>query len=118
MGHGFTFNDLLLGGMKKVKDSQGRPLWSPGLAQGEPNTIDGDPYFINQSMPTGADANAMAYGQLDKYKIHDATDMIFRRLDELYAENHQVGFLAFMRSNGLLLDAGTNPVKHAVNPST
>jgi len=42
--------------------------------------------------------------------------MIFRRLDEIHALNHQVTFLAYMRSDGVLLDAGTNPVKYATNP--
>ena len=116
MGQGWVFPDLVLSGIKQIETNNG-PLWRPGLAAGVPDTIDGDPYFVNQSMATGSSAQSIGYGQLDKYKIHDATDMVFRRLDELYAANHQVGFLAFMRSNGLLLDAGTNPVKYASNPA-
>ena len=119
-GHGFVFADATLKDLKKLKDTQNRPLWQAGLAQGEPNTIDGDPYFINQSMPSGATLSAkiMLYGQLDKYKIHDGLDMVLRRLDEIHALNHQVTFLGFMRSDGRLLDAGTEPVKAMTNPAT
>jgi hypothetical protein len=37
--------------------------------------------------------------------------------DQLYAAYHQVAFLAFARADGDLLDAGTHPVKHALNKS-
>lgn len=35
-----------------------------------------------------------------------------RRLDERFAELGQVAFLAFARSDGDLLDAGTHPIKY------
>jgi hypothetical protein len=40
------------------------------------------------------------------------------RLNERYADAHQVGFLAFARFDGDLLDAGTDPVKLYVNSAT
>ena len=69
-------------------------------------------------MPTAAatGTKSMAYGQLNKYQIHDALDIQVVRLDELYAANLQTGFIAYMRSDGVLLDAGTAPVKYATNP--
>lgn len=117
VGQGFLISDTVLASIKKIT-SDGRQLWQAGLASGEPNTIDGDPYFINQSVPTAAatGTKSMAYGQLNKYKIHDGLDIQLRRLDELHALNNQVTFLAFLRSDGVLLDAGTNPVKYATNP--
>jgi len=36
------------------------------------------------------------------------------RLNELFAANGQVGFIAFRRADGNLLDAGTHPVKYLV----
>jgi hypothetical protein len=38
-------------------------------------------------------------------------DITLLRLDERFAEFLQVAFLAFMRTDGDLLDAGTHPVK-------
>jgi hypothetical protein len=36
------------------------------------------------------------------------------KLEERYADLDQVGFVAFLRSDGRMLNAGTNPVKHLV----
>mgnify|MGYP001114912750 CR=1 FL=1 len=44
--------------------------------------------------------------------IRDVVGVTLLRLDERYADYHQVAFLAFARSDGNLLNAGTNPVKH------
>lgn len=117
-GHGWCFSDTVLAGIKKIKDSDNNPIWRPGLAAGEPNTIDGDPYFINQSMSTAGTtgSKSMIYGQLNKYMIVDASEMMLKRLDEVAAESLQVVFLAHHRSTGNLVDAGTNPVKYAANP--
>lgn len=117
-GHGWLFADAVLANIKKIVDAQGAPIWQAGLASSEPNTIDGDPYFINQQMPTAVatGTKSIAYGQLNKYIIHDGLELQIRRLDELGALNNQVYFLAYMRSDGVLLDAGTNPVKYATNP--
>jgi hypothetical protein len=41
-------------------------------------------------------------------------DFTLIRLDERFAEYHQVAFLAFSRHDGDLLDAGTDPVKYHV----
>jgi predicted phage gp36 major capsid-like protein len=41
-----------------------------------------------------------------------------RRLDERYADNLQVGFFAFGRWGGNLVDAGTNPIRVFVNSAT
>ena len=115
----FLFHDTVLKNIKKLKDSNGQPIWRGGLAgftADAPDTIDGDPYFVSMEMPTGSTDRSICYGDLMKYKIHDALDMVFRRLDELHALNHQVTFLAFLRTDGKLLDAGTNPVKYASNP--
>jgi len=40
------------------------------------------------------------------------------RLTERYAEYGQVGFITFMRVDGNLLDAGSNPVKYYANSAT
>ena len=112
---GYMFHDTVLANIKQLADSAGQPIWKAGVAPGAPDTIDGSPYFINQSMPTGASSKNMLYGQLNKYKIHDATGITLRRTDQRYWEYLQVGFLAHMRSDGRLLDAGTGPVKYATN---
>ena len=91
----------------------GAPLWQPGMAAGQPDTIMGYQYVINQSMTTPATAvKSILFGDFSKYIIRDCRDVTLVRLDERYADYHQVGFLAFARSDGDLLDAGTRPVKY------
>ena len=48
----------------------------------------------------------------DGSKARDVADIRLRRLEERYADVDQVGFVAFMRGDGVLLDAGTHPVKY------
>ena len=111
-------NEKMLKILKKIKipqfsgDTNGQPLWRPGLSAGVPDTIDGDPYTINQEMPSGSGQKAIIYGDLSKYIIRDVRDITLVRLDERYAELGVVAFLAFSRHDGDLLDAGTNPVKY------
>ena len=119
LGARFMFNDTTLKLLKKIKipqfsgDTAGQPLWRPGMAAGQPDTIDGDPYTINQHMPAPTAAlKAVLYGYLRKYVIRDVRDITLVRLDERYAELGIVAFLSFSRHDGDLLDAGTHPVKY------
>ena len=117
-GARFMFNDTTLKILKKIKvaqfsgDTAGYPLWRAGFATGEPDTIDGFGYVINQQVASGNSSKAIAFGQLSKYLIRDVKDVTLVRLDERYAEFGMVGFLAFSRHDGDLLDAGTHPVKY------
>lgn len=113
----WMFNDTTLKALKKIKvyqysgDTVGAPLWQPGLAMGVPDTILGHSYVINQSMASPATTQkTIVFGDLSKYLIRDVRDITLLRLDERFADYHQVAFLAFSRHDGDLLDAGTNPV--------
>jgi HK97 family phage major capsid protein len=115
----FMLNDATLKTIKKIKvlqysgDTTGVPLWSPSMVAGQPDSILGFPYVINQSMASpGSSAKKVIFGDLSKYLIRDVRDVTLLRLDERFAEYHQVAFLAFSRHDGDLLDAGTDPVKH------
>lgn len=115
----FMFHDGALKMLKKVKvlqysgDTVGAPLWQPSMVAGQPDTIAGYPYTINQSMTTPATGvKSILFGDFSKYMIRDCRDVTLIRLDERYADYHQVGFLAFARSDGDLIDAGTRPVKY------
>ena len=72
------------------------------------DTILGDPVKINQSVAAmAANAYSIAYGDLSKYIIRDAMMMeMYRFTDSAYAKKGQVGFLAFLRSGGNLMDVG------------
>ena len=116
----WMFHDNTLQAIKKLKDGEGRYLWQPGLpTTTAPSTIMNYPYTINQDVAVmAASAISIYFGLLTKYHIRDVRGRAVMRLDERYAEYLQVGFLAFSRHDGLLLDAGTHPVKTYVNSAS
>jgi HK97 family phage major capsid protein len=119
----FMMSDSSVKNTKKILDSTGRPIWMPGVSPGVsgtyPDTLLGYPIVTNQDMATmAAGAKSVAFGDLSKYLIRDVLDLQLLRLDERYAEFHQVAFLAYSRHDGDLLDAGTNPVKLFVNAAS
>lgn len=120
----YMFHDYTLKALKKLVDSSNRPLWQPALTasfgQGaEPSILD-HPYVINNDMPVmAANADSMLFGDLTKYKMRRvAGGTTVMRLVERYADYLQVGFQAFLRADGNLLDAGTHPVAVFVNSAT
>jgi HK97 family phage major capsid protein len=115
----WMMNDSSLKKTKQLVDTQGRPLWAAGIAQAAPDTLMGYPIVINQSMASmAANAKSVLFGDLSKYIIRDVLNVQLVRLDERYAEYHQVAFLAYSRHDGDLLNAGTGPVKVFVNAAT
>jgi HK97 family phage major capsid protein len=115
----WMFADSTLKVIKKLKDGDDRPLWAAGIAVREPDTILGHPFTVNQAVAAmAANAKSILFGDFSKYKIRDVRNVTLLRLDERYADFHQVAFLAFSRHDGDLLDAGTHPVKHYANSAT
>lgn len=122
LGCRYMFHDATLQAVRKLKDGEGRYLWQPGQPAGgsiAPNTINGWPYSINQDVAQmAASAISIYFGHLQKYIIRDVRGLSVMRLEERYAEYLQVGFLGFSRHDGVLLDAGTHPVKTYVNSAS
>jgi HK97 family phage major capsid protein len=110
-GAKFMLHDKSLKAIKKLKDGLGRPLWVPGVASKEPDTILSYPYVINQDMPLiGTGAKQMLFGALDKYIIRSVKELAIVRLNERFAELGQTAFIGFARYDGNLIDAGTHPI--------
>ena len=109
---GFMFHDTTLRFLKKMKDADGRPLWTPGLSVKEPDVLMGYRYNINQAMPQMvASAKSVLFGDLNSYMIRDIMDVtLFRFDDSAYTKKGQIGFLAWSRHDGKLVTAGA-PVK-------
>ncbi len=111
---GWMLHDSILAVIRKIKGSDNNYLFQPGLQAGVPGTLLGQQFTINQDMASSvaADNKTILYGQLNKYKIRQVRDVTVHRLIERHRENDQDAFLAFVRSDGKLLNAGTNPVKY------
>lgn len=107
----YMFHDLTLASIKKIIDKFGRPLWTPGIAASEPDTINGYQYVINQSMPVvAASATTVVFGDFKKFVARRVKDLTVMKLVERYAELGQVGFVSFARLDANLIDAGTHPL--------
>ena len=105
------FHDQTLRFVKTILDKYGRPLWKPGVAAGDPDTINGYQYVINQSFPQiSASAITVVFGDFSKYMVRRVRDLQVVRLDERFADLGEVAFLAFSRIDGRLLDASTHPL--------
>ncbi len=119
-GAAYMFHDQTLNFLRRLKDNYGRPLFGPGLNGGDPDSIAGYPFVINQDMPVmAASAKSMAFGNWSKYVIRDvANSAVVVRLNELYALQNETAFVSFLRSDGQLLDAGTHPIALYQNSAT
>jgi HK97 family phage major capsid protein len=107
----FMMHDSSVKAIKKLKDSQGRPLWVPGVALNEPDTILGYGYTVNNDVPAMAiSAKSIAFGDFSNYFIRDVMDVSVVRFSEKYMDAGQIGFVAFSRHDGKYVNAGTNPI--------
>lgn len=113
MGAKFAMSDAVLLYCKLLLDTTGRPLWSSGMAAGQPDTIDGDPVLVIHDMAgsVAASAKTILYGDLTRYKVREVGALRLYRLEERFRTEDQDAFMAFMRADGNLLTAG-NPVKY------
>jgi len=108
----YMFHDDMLKMIRKLKDDQGRPIFVPGYDQGNPggapDRLLNRDIVINQHVASpAASAVSIAFGDFSYYKIRDVMAVtLFRFTDSAYTKKGQVGFLAWMRSGGNLVDVG------------
>jgi len=118
----FMMNDATLAAIRKLKDSAGRPIFLPGydgLSGPMADTILGYPVIINNDVAVmAASAKSILFGDFSFYYIRDVMQAeLFRFTDSAYAKLGQVGYLAWMRSGGNLLDTG-GCIKHYINAAS
>lgn len=100
----FLMNDTTVQAIRKLKDGNSQYLWQPSLAAGTPDTILGVPVKTSRYMPElGAGNKTVAIGDYNYYWVADRQGRSFRRLDELFAVNGQVGFRGSQRVDGKLV---------------
>lgn len=109
MGAHWLFNDTTLKTIKKLSVASGddRPIWVPGLAFGEPSTIDGDPYAIDQNVasPLTAGNKFIYYGDFSKFIIREVGNPKLVVMRERYADYLQVGTFMYIRHDSELLNS-------------
>jgi HK97 family phage major capsid protein len=100
----FVMNSKTAGAVRKMKDADGRFLWSDGLAAGEPARLMGYPVLIAEDMPDIAnDATAIAFGDFNAgYTIAERPDL--RVLRDPFSAKPHVLFYATKRVGGSISD--------------
>ena len=100
----FVMKSKTAGMVRKLKDMDGRFLWSDGLAAGEPARLMGYPVLIAEDMPdAAADATAMAFGDFAAgYTIAERPDL--RILRDPFSAKPHVLFYATKRVGGDVSD--------------
>lgn len=122
-GFGFMMADSSLKVVRKIKDSNQRPIFVPGYEQGNPggapDRLLGRPVTINDDVAAmAANAKSILMGDFSRYVIRKVMDLtLFRMTDSAFTLNGQVGFVAFQRMGGNLIDAG-GAVKYYANSAT
>lgn len=89
--------------IRKLKDTTNQYLWQPGLSAGEPDRILDVPYTLSEFAPnTFTTGRYIAIlGDFRFYWIAEALGLEVQRLQELYAEANQVGYIGRMEVDGM-----------------
>ncbi|PWE30646.1 phage major capsid protein [Maritimibacter sp. 55A14] len=100
----FVMNSKTAGAVRKMKDADGRFLWSDGLAAGEPARLMGYPVLIAEDMPDIAlGSHAIAFGDFGAgYTIAERPDL--RILRDPFSAKPHVLFYATKRVGGDVSD--------------
>lgn len=100
----FFMHDSTVALIRKLKDNNGAYLWQPSVQAGEPDRLLGYPLYTSPYVPqVEAGALAVAFGDFSHYWIADRAGRTVQRLNELYATNGQVGYVATERVDGKVI---------------
>ncbi|UTH46082.1 phage major capsid protein [Loktanella salsilacus] len=111
----FVMNSRTAGSVRKLKDADGRFLWSDGLASGEPARLLGYPVLIAEDMPDAGDGTTpIAFGDFGAgYTVAERPDL--RVLRDPFSAKPHVLFYATKRVGGAVSDfAAIKLLKFAV----
>ena len=100
----FLMRDITVSALRKLKDNNGVYLWQPSVQAGQPDRLLGYPIYTSPYAPAVASgARPIAFGDFTNYWIADRMGRTVQRLNELYAGNGQVGFIATERVDGKVI---------------
>ncbi|MCL2577974.1 MAG: phage major capsid protein [Defluviitaleaceae bacterium] len=100
----FLMNDKTVAVVRKMKDANGQYLWQPSVQGGEPDKLLGYGLHTSPFVPlVKAGGLPIAFGDFTNYWIADRMRRTMQRLNELYAENGQVGFIGTQRVDGKVI---------------
>jgi len=102
--------DKTIGGFRKLKDSQNRPIWEPSAVLGAPDLLLGKPLVADPFMPAVATgAKSIAFGDFSQYFVRLVGGLRFERSDDFLFGSDLIAFRCLLRGDGNWGD--TNAVK-------
>ena len=100
-------NDNSVAALRKlgIGSSNDYPIFTPGL-NGSPDRIFGTPIYVNNDMADIATGSkSIAAGDFSKFVVRNAGGIQMLRLNERYADELEVAFLAYKRSDAGVLNS-------------
>ena len=87
----------------KLKDGEGRPALELASTPGMPDRLLGLPLYVSEYAPNTATSALYVgiVGDFSYYWLAEALQFELQRLDELYAESNQVGFIGRLEADGM-----------------
>lgn len=100
----FLMNDATVALLRKLKDQYGQYLWQPSVQAGQPDRLLGYEIHTSPYVPVAeSGALPIAFGDFKNYWIGDRAGRTVQRLNELYATNGQIGYVATERVDGKVI---------------
>lgn len=99
----WLFHRTAIKQLSKIKDGEGQYIWEPSVSSDVGDRLLEMPVDVSEYCPntftTGLYVGALC--DWSHYWIADAMTMEMQRLDELYAEKNQVGFIGRLETDGM-----------------
>jgi len=114
----WLLKDSSLATLRKVKDSQNRPLWEPSLTAGAPDTLFGKPIVTDPNVAAVAlSAKSLVFGDFSQYFVRLVDGIRFERSNDFAFSSDLVTYRAILRGDGNLVDL-TGAVKYFAGGAT
>lgn len=115
---GWLLKDSSLAAVRKVKDSQGRPLWEPTMVPGNPDTLFGKPVNTDPNVAAVAlSAKSLVFGDFSQYFVRMVDGIRFERSVDYAFNSDLITYRAILRADGDLVDT-TGAIKYFAGAGT
>lgn len=114
-GAAFMMNSATLAAVRKLGfgSSNDFPVFVPAMEVGGVDLLFGKPVYVNEDMAGIATGNkSIIFGDMKQYYIHQAGGVQLLRLEERYADELSVGYIAYKRVDGNVVQGSA--IKHLV----
>jgi HK97 family phage major capsid protein len=114
----WIMKDATVGGLRKLRDTTGQPIWQPSMQVGSPDLLLGKPIVSDPFMPAIATgAQSIAFGDFSQFFVRMVGGIRFERSDDFLFDSDMVAYRAVLRGDGALVDL-TGAIKTYKGPAT